>query len=299
MVPKNSRSDSPGIAPMLRWMGKGRAEGAEAAPDMSGEGGDARRRNPAMLSWSASPALEAILRALEDAQRAIEEAKRYLEERLAPFQKYLADQRRSMDQALRQLDTRIKPLKQYLQGQEQNLERVGAHLDTELKDQFDEFARYLAEQRRILAEAGRYLEEQPKPFRVYLDDQQVTVEMIYKDVEQKLLPFTEHLREQQRILERIAQTDVLEEFRALMEYMTERQKAVDNFATAADLKPEEFLRETAELSRKYRSVGEGRYSLLARVLERCRAADEAFRRSLKPAPAPAGEPTTEVTRAAG
>jgi len=121
--------------------------------------------------------------------------------------------------------------------------------------------------------------------------------MIYKDVEQKLTPFTEHLREQQRILERIAQTDILEEFRALMEYMTERQKALDKFAASPALKPEELFRDTGELARKYRSVGEGRYALLARVLERCRAADEAFNRSLKPSPA--GEPATEVARAAG
>ena len=78
--------------------------------------------------------------------------------------------------------------------------------------------------------------------------------------------------------------------------MTERQKALDKFAASADLKPDEFLRETGELARKYRSVGEGRYALLARVLERCRAADETFRRSLKPAPE--GEPAPEVTRAA-
>src|SRR3990172_4822822 len=110
---------------MLRWTGKNRTDGPEVAPDAS----DAPpRRNTPMLSWSQSPALEAILRALEDAQRAIEEVKRYLDERLTPFQKYLADQGRSVDQALRQLDTRIRPLKQYLQGQEQNLERVSAHL---------------------------------------------------------------------------------------------------------------------------------------------------------------------------
>ncbi len=252
-----------------------------------------------MLSWSQSPALEAILRALEDAQRAIEEVKRYLDERLTPFQKYLADQGRSVDQTLRQLEGRIRPLKQYLQGQEQNLERVSTHLDSELKTQFDDFTRYLGEQRRILADAGRYLEEQPKPYRTYLDGQQGTVEMIYQDVVKKLTPFTEHLREQQRILERIAQSDVLEEFRALKEYMMERQRALEKFSATPDLQPDEYFRETDDLARKYRNVGEGRYTLLAQILERCRAADEALRHSLQPAAAPVGAAVTEVTRAAG
>jgi hypothetical protein len=271
---------------------------ATAAPPAADDD-DARKKNLAMLSWSASPALEAILRSLEDGQRAIDEAKRYLEERLAPFQACLAEQRQSMDKALRQLDIRIKPLKQYLQGQEQNLARVDAHLETQLKDQFDEFNRYLAEQRRILADAGRYLEEQPRPFRIYVDEQQATVEMIYQDIEQRLLPFTEHVREQQKILERIAHPDVLDEFRALLEFMAERQKAVDSFAATTHVKPDELLKETVELSRKYRSVGGGRYTLLARVIERCRTADEAFQRSLKPTPVPAAEPLDDAPRAAG
>ncbi|MBI3988601.1 MAG: hypothetical protein HY347_03185 [candidate division NC10 bacterium] len=243
-----------------------------------------KKKEVAMLSWSSSPALERIAREFEAQQRLLEEAKRSLEERLVPFQRSLTEQRRGIEQAMRNLEARIKPFRQYLQNQEQNLERVVTHLNAELDDQFSPFGRYLAEQRRILERAARYLEEKPKPLLQYLEEQQGMVELIFKDIEERMDLFGRHLKEQQKILEALAEPQVREEFEALASFMSERQRALDRYASSGETRPDELFAELEQIHEKYKELDGPKRRLLARILEQSRLADERLREALRSLP---------------
>lgn len=244
----------------------------------------APKRRGQGLAWTASPSLERIQRELDEQIRTIEEAKRLLEERLSPFQRHVWEQRRNVEQALKQLEARIKPLRQYIEGQESNLERVGMHLKTELADQFDTFEKFLAEQRQILERAQRYLEEQPRPLAQYLEDQQRAVEHVFRDLEEKLEPFGRYLKEQQKLLEALAEPRVTQEFDALASYCTERQAALERYATAAEYRPQTLFAELDGIYQKYKTQDGGKSKLLTRVLEQTRQADLRLQDALKPLP---------------
>lgn len=242
-----------------------------------------KRRSPG-LAWAASPSLERIHREFDEQIRTIEEAKRLLEERLSPFQRHVWEQRRNVEQALKQLEARIKPLRQYIEGQESNLERVGMHLKTDLTDQFETFEKFLAEQRQILERAQRYLEEQPRPLAQYLEDQQRAVEHVFRDLEEKLEPFGRYLKEQQKLLEALAEPRVTEEFDALASFCTERQAALERYATAAEYRPQTLFAELDGIYQKYKTQDGGKSKLLTRVLEQTRQADLRLQDALKPPP---------------
>ena len=271
---------------LSRWTG--RPEREENPPDDAPRSQPeplpaAKRRNQALV-WSASPSLERIHREFDEQLRLIEEAKRLLEERLAPFQRHLWEQRRNVDQALKQLEARIKPLRQYLEGQEHNLERVGMHLSTELKDQFDAFDKFLSDQRQILERAHRYLEEQPRPLAHYLEDQQRAIEHVFRDLEERLEPFGRYLKEQQKLLEAMADSRIAEEFEALASYCSERQAALERYASAAEYRPQALFAELDAIYQKYKTQDGGKSKLLTRVLEQTRQADLRLQDALRPLP---------------
>lgn len=242
----------------------------------------APKRRSQALAWPASPALERVQRELDEQVRTIEEAKRLLEERLSPFQRHLWEQRRNVDQALKLLEARIKPLRQYIEGQESNLERVGTHLKTELADQFEAFEKFLTEQRQILERAQRYLEEQPRPLAQFLEDQQRAIENVFRDVEEKFEPFGRYLKEQQKLLEALGEPRVTEEFDALASYCSERQAALERYATAAEYRPQMLFTELDEIYQKYKLQDAGKSKLLSRVLEQTRQADLRLQDALRP-----------------
>ncbi len=280
---------------LSRWTGKG--ESGEGSSDvLPGSAAEmqrplpqeslpsARRTNPSMVAWSASPSLEKIAREFEEQLKAIDEARRYLGDRISPFQRHLAAQRRNAELALKQLEARVRPLRQYLEGQEQNLGRVSQHLNAELREQFDAFGRFLQEQHRIVEMATRYLDEQPRPVQRYCDDQQRVVELIYKEVEEKLEPFGRFLKEQQRLLESIATPQILEEFETLASYMQDREHAFERYALAPEHRPAELFSELDDIYAKYKTMQTGTYRLLMKVVEQTRLADDRLRESLRPSP---------------
>lgn len=234
--------------------------------------------------WSASPSLERIHRQFDEQIRAIGEAKRLLEERLAPFQQHLLELRRDVDRALKQLEAHLKPLRQYLEGQRDHLERIGMQQHVEQRDEFDPVDRFLAEQRQILDRANRHLEEQQRPLTQYLEDQQRAIEDVFWDLEETLEPFGAHLKEQQRLLEAIAEAHVTGEFQTLASYCGERQAALERAATAAQYHPQALFAEVDGIYEKYRTLDDGKSSLLTRVLEQTRQADLRLQESLKPSP---------------
>lgn len=240
-----------------------------------------------MFSWAVSPLLEKIHRVLEEQRQFIDEARRCLEDRLLPFQKYLADQKLSVEQSLRQLEARMKPLRLYVQGQEQTLDRISLHLNENLRGQFDVFARYLEDQRRIFTDAMRYLDGQPRPYHDYLNAQQRLVELVYRDLEEKFTSFIEHLERQQRVLNSINHPDVLEEFKLMVEYAMERQRALERFSGGAAFHPAQLFAELTEIYSKFKSLAGNRHDLMGKFLEESRIADQYFHEQLEP---PLGEP---------
>jgi hypothetical protein len=242
-----------------------------------------KRRSPASV-WASSPSLERIYQELDEQVRMVEDAKRLLEERLAPFQRHLLEQRRNIDQALKQLDARIKPLRQYLEGQGHNLERMGVQLTSEVRDQFESFEKFLTEQRQILERANRYLDEQPRPLGQYLEDEQRAVEHIFRDLEERLEPFGRLVKEQQKILDAIAEPRVTEEYQTVAQFCSERQAAVERYASASEYRPQALFGELDAIYQKYRGVDAGKSKLLGRILEQARQADLRLQDALKPLP---------------
>lgn len=249
-----------------------------------------------MFSWSSSPALLRIYKALEEYQQTIDQLRAYLEQTLTPFQNHVFAQRRHVERSLEHLESRLTPLRECVQGETENLTRVTAHLETDLPEHFEAFEHCLASQRALLEQANHYMEEQPRPLQTYLEDECKIAEEICSDLGQKFERFLQNLSEQQQTLDLLRHVEVNSEYDALITYLEDRQKAFQRYIRSFEYRPQEFFAQLDEAAQHYKRLNLDHRGLSDRIFEETRMADRRLKDAL-PIQATSPSEHTEETAA--